>query len=168
MMSHEYTIRRAQTDDWQLLKDIRLEALQLEANKFGSTFEKESVYDEDKWKEFIGDGKSRAMFLLQYDENVIGLTGIVQTKENPEELAMIASYIRNEHRGKGLSKMLYEARLNWAKEQKYKSIIISHRESNIASKKANQKFGFTFTHTEEKQWVDGKWENNVFYRLDLE
>lgn len=46
-------------------------------------------------------------------------------------------------------------------------IIVSHRAGNDASKAANQRFGFSFTHLETTVWPDGKLDNEVFYKLDL-
>jgi hypothetical protein len=46
-------------------------------------------------------------------------------------------------------------------------ILVSHRESNQASFRANQKHGFKFTHKENKTWPDGKTEPDVFYELAL-
>ena len=63
--------------------------------------------------------------------------------------------------------MLYEPRIAWAKEKGYKKLIISHRKSNSASKAANQKFGFVYTHSESKTWPDGITEDNVYYELPL-
>lgn len=75
--------------------------------------------------------------------------------------------MRKEYRGIGLSVMFYEARLNWAKHENISAVIVSHRESNLASKMANQKFGFQYTHEQNKIWADGVKNQEIFYRLFL-
>jgi GNAT superfamily N-acetyltransferase len=168
-MMGSYSIVHLNPDDWQILKKIRLEALSLEPQAFGSNFEKESSYDENKWREFIGEplSKDRAIFILINGDNVIGLTGIVRSKENLEDAVLIASYIQKQYRGKGLSKILYEARIDWARRNSFSGVIVSHRQSNIASKMANQKFNFQYTGSADKVWIDGKSEKQLFYRLSL-
>lgn len=111
--------------------------------------------------------KSCAYFGLYHGDECIGLTGVVEHKDNPQDTLLIASYIRKEHRGKGLSRMLYEARIVWAKENGYKRAIISHRASNVASKAANQKHGFVYTHAERKIWPDGIADDQLFYQFLL-
>tara|TARA_B100002003_G_C13793006_1_gene391992 strand:- start:205 stop:537 length:333 start_codon:yes stop_codon:yes gene_type:complete len=44
-------------------------------------------------------------------------------------------------------------------------IIVSHRQDNVASKKANQAFGLITTHIVEKTWPDGKIISEEFYEL---
>ncbi len=63
--------------------------------------------------------------------------------------------------------MLYQARLEWAGKRNLKRLIIGHRESNIASKNANQHFGFKYTHQEIRKWPDGSIEPMTYYELNL-
>lgn len=107
------------------------------------------------------------MFGLFHDNDLVGMTGIVCHKDDPEKAALIASYIRPEHRGKGLSSLLYEARLDWAKANRIKAVTVSHRISNMPSMAANQRFGFRYTHAKSKLWPDGVEADEVFYVLDL-
>lgn len=47
-------------------------------------------------------------------------------------------------------------------------IIVSHRESNVSSKFANQKHGFRWTYDNERIWNDGLREKERFYELILD
>ena len=166
-MIENYTIHQLNNNEWDIFKKIRLEALLADPQFFGASFEKEAEYGEDKWREFIGNPNDRAMFILKNNDDVIGLTGIIRSRDNLQEANLIASYIRKEYRGLGLSKKFYIARLDWARKNKFSSVLVSHRESNIASKMANQKFGFKCIGIHDKVWNDGKNEKEVFYRLSL-
>jgi GNAT superfamily N-acetyltransferase len=166
-MKEQYSIQQLSKDDWQVLREVRLEALLLDPQSFGSNYEREAAYDEVRWSEFIGVPHDRAFFLLKDGPVAIGLTGIIRSREEPDEAMLIASYIRNEYRRFGLSVLLYEARLNWAKTERISAVIVSHRESNLASKMAIQKFGFQYTHEQNKIWADGINEKEIFYRLVL-
>lgn len=76
-------------------------------------------------------------------------------------------FIQPAYRGRGLSALFHEARLDWAKMRKFKRVIVSHRISNQASAAAIRRAGFAETHAENKLWPDGVEADQVFYRLDL-
>ena len=61
---------------------------------------------------------------------------------------------------------MYKARLEWIRQQPgVEKVIVSHRASNLASKFANQKFGFVQTHVSERTWPDGITEPEFHYEL---
>lgn len=157
---------RLNSSDLESLKSIRLEALKKEPNVFGSSFERESQMTDGEWLDRLGN-KGSAYFALKVGADIIGLTGILTNKDNSIQAILIASYIREEYRGRGGSELLYIARIDWARENGFSEIIVSHRASNISSKMANQKHGFVYTHSEPHTWNDGKTEDNVFYKLKL-
>ncbi len=159
-------IRQLVPTDWQGFKAIRLQALQLERAVYCASYEDMKDMPDDFWQERLVDNNF-GYFGLYYDNELIGLSGVVRDPAKKHEAEFIASYIRKEHRGNGHSKLFYEARIDWAKANGITHIIISHRESNLASKKANQHFGFQFTHSVPRLWHDGKWEENVYYELFL-
>lgn len=165
-MHNEYSIRLFLPEEADQYKAIRLEALALEPGNFGNSHAMEAAMTDEEWLERL-TSPNMGRFGLYHNGELIGLTAIIQDKDKPEEAYMTQSYIRKEHRGKGLSKMLYEARLNWAKEHGLKYLVIGHRESNISSKAANQKFGFRFTHKELRDWPDGAKEDMYYYTLEL-
>jgi RimJ/RimL family protein N-acetyltransferase len=152
--------------DVGIFKSIRLEALQKEPQVFGARFEDESKLPDSEWRARL-DTRGSAYFVLKVGHNVVGLTGIVTRREDPSQALLIASYIRNEYRGKGGSVPLYEARLNWARANGFSEVIVAHRASNEASKRANQKHGFEYSHSEPHLWNDEVTEDNVFYKLKL-
>ena len=160
-----YTIRRFTSDDAPTYKHMRLEALQTEAGMFGSSHSREAAFADELWRERLAN--PHAAFFGLYDGNeLIGITGIlVADKEKPDTALMVASYIRKAYRGMGLSAMLYAARIAWAKAHGIKRIELAHRASNAASKGANAKFGFKYTRSEAREWLDGGKEDIVYYEL---
>lgn len=159
-----YYIRQFTIADKEAYKQIRLESLLKEPSVFGSNYAREAAFAEGEWSNRLNNTDS-ASFGLYDKDMLIGTTGVIAT--GPGTALLIASYIREEYRGKGLSALLYQARIAWAKEKGIKSIIVSHRKSNTASKAANQHFHFQYTHEEITEWPDGQQEENVFYRLEL-
>lgn len=166
MRKQFYTIRRFVTADVDAYKLIRLEALQTEAGMFGRSYIEEAAYTDEVWVNRVNNPDG-ACFGLYCDNELIGLTGIIKEDKDLNEAYMTQSYIRKQHRGRHLSRMLYEARLKWAKEHNIERLIIGHRASNLASKAANQHYGFKYTHNTERTWSDGSTEDMLYYELYL-
>ncbi len=145
---------------------MRLEALQNEAGMFGSTYAREAAFSDAQWMERIANPNS-ACLGLYYKNELIGITGIIRDHEQEDLGHMVQSYIRKAHRGKGLSTLFYKVRLDWAREHKLKRIQVGHKASNMASKAANQGFGFKYTHSEPRIWPDGSTEDILYYELEL-
>lgn len=163
------SIRQLTENDWRELSHIRLKALQTDPSVFGSNYRKESLSSEGDWRSQLKSDNS-AIFLIYENEKPIGMTGIlVDRNDSTNKTALLwGSWLEPHFRGKGLSKLMYQARLKWAKEHPtIEKIVVSHRASNLSSKFANQKHGFILTRTNEKVWTDGATEEEVFYELNI-
>jgi RimJ/RimL family protein N-acetyltransferase len=163
----KYILRRLLPAQWADYKSIRLEALQTNPEMFGSNYAREAAYIDSDWISFL-ENESRAIFGLYHDKSLVGLSAVTIDKNDETSAVLYASFIRLAHRGKGLSKLFYEARIEWARQKGCKSIVVSHRSGNLSSKAANQKFGFQYTHTEEVSWPDGQRADEVMYVLKLD
>lgn len=78
------------------------------------------------------------------------MTEVSVNREDPTKKTAIlwGSWIEPLLRGKGLSRIIYKSRLIWViNHPTVEKIIVSHRASNLASKYANQKHGFSLTGT---------------------
>jgi RimJ/RimL family protein N-acetyltransferase len=162
----QFSIQKLGEEDLAIFQAIRLESLLKEPHLFGSTFDRESRMSNQEWLDRLTNPNS-AYFALKVGEECVGLTGIVTNRDNPKQAILIASYIREEHRRKGGSESLYKVRLEWARNHGFEEVRVSHRASNEPSRRANQKHGFEYTHSEPHTWNDGAVEDEVFYRLRL-
>jgi RimJ/RimL family protein N-acetyltransferase len=167
MSGPEYSLLLFQPDHWSTFRAIRLEALRNEPRFFGAGYEEEVKETEAQWRKTLSH-QIGAHWGLFHHGTCIGLTGIWPFRKQTDTLILRASYIAPEHRGKGLSALFYRARIEWARDHGIKHLVISHREGNEASRAANQKFGFRYTHSEEKLWPDGITEGHLFYELILD
>eukprot|EP01133_Synstelium_polycarpum_P016518 gene16518-19633_t len=163
LKSGTYTIRQLLEKEADQYKSMRLEAIQTEPAMFRCTTPAEADLTDAQWLERIKD--PRAVFGLFADDEFVGMTSIILL--NKEEGYMGQSYVRKEHRGKGLSALFYKIRMDWALNRQLKRLSVSHRESNLISKAANQRFGFRYSHREPCNWLDGTTEDVLYYVLDL-
>ena len=122
---------------------------------------------DDEWEDRLSDPAEGSYWGLYDGDECIGLTGIKKHPNYPDSMVLSSSFIRKEYRGLGLSALYYQTRIDWAREQGYKDVHVAHRSGNDASKAANQKFGFVYTHTEPTTWPDGTMNDKLWYRLEL-
>jgi GNAT superfamily N-acetyltransferase len=162
-----YRLQLMVPSQWQEYRSIRLEALKTNPEMFGSSYYNEGLYHENDWRSLL-ENNSRAIFALYHMESLIGLSGVTLKKDDPSVAVLFASFIQSAHRGKGLSKLFYQARIDWARQKGCRSIIVSHRVGNSLSKAANQRFGFKYFNTEEVNWGDGVRSDGLVYVLDLD
>ena len=164
------SIRQIDEKDWENFRSIRLKALRSDPEVFGSNYEKESAKSDDDWIEWVNRENGR-IFLIYDGSKLIGMTGIYfgDGAEDRETAFLWGSWLEPEYRRKGISKQMYEMRIAAAKQEpEIKKVVVSHRESNLASRFANRKHGFKLTNRKEKVWSDGKVEDEIFYELRLD
>lgn len=162
-------IKQLNENDWREFREIRLRALLSDPKVFGSHYEREKNYSKQDWKEWVG-ANNQAIFFICDDEITIGMTGIYIPQDTVTKTTAVlwGSWLEPDYRRKGISELMYKARIDWARSQpELKRIEVSHRESNVASKFANQKHGFQLVKEENKEWHDGIEEKDVIYELKL-
>jgi RimJ/RimL family protein N-acetyltransferase len=163
-------IRLLKPEDWQILRKMRLRALQMNPDVFLGVYAVEFQNPDEKWHEVV-DGTGKGVFGLFDGGTLIGITAVFTWREDPsgQTGVMAYSFIEPAYRGRGLSKLLYEARIAWAVRHKpFKKLVIAHREGNEASKRAMLAHGFVFTDTKSIDWPDGTADLEYNYELDLE
>jgi hypothetical protein len=69
------TVRRATVDDWEIVRDVRLAALQEAPYAFGSTYARERDFDEETWRGRLSnpDGPT---FLAFDGDTAVGIDGV--------------------------------------------------------------------------------------------
>jgi len=163
------TIRPLETKEWETFRDFRLRALKAEPGVFHSSFQEELAYPREKWHGTLANPLDRVFGL--FDANrLIGITAVFTWREDPSgETALLGmSFITPEYRGRGLSRLLYKARLEWIRAKNlFKRVVVSHRASNEASRSAIERHGFLPTRCAARIWPDGTTEDEIFYELQI-
>lgn len=161
----DFTVQQLTQDDWKIYRDLRLEALTLHPEYFQPT-QDEFKFKEEDWKKRLSNPDSATFGVFKGDQ-LIGITGIFKAPHS-SEAHLVSSYIRKDFRQMGLSRLFYEARINWAKARKdISKLIIEHSQDNIPSRKAHQKYGFKYVKTYDETWPDGSTRPCMVYELNL-
>ena len=162
-------VRALGPDEWENLREMRLFALRTEPGVFLSTYDKEAALAAEEWRATLSLDDGRVFGLFE-DARLIGITGVFTWKHDPSRKTAVfaMSYILPQYRHRGFSRLMYEARLEWVDAQpQFEKIVVSHREGNEISAKANRPFGFEFVRTEMKSWPDGTTGNELVYEKRL-
>ena len=162
-------IRLLARDDWQAFRTIRLAALQAHPGAYSATYAEAVQRSDAEWQAPLA-AEDRAVFGLFDGAELVGITGVLTDRGDPsgETAMLVMSFIAPAYRGRGLSSLLYRARLAWiAQHPRFARVVVSHRASNEASRRANQRHGFTLTHVAPRTWPDGVVEDEVFYTLNM-
>jgi RimJ/RimL family protein N-acetyltransferase len=169
-MSDGLSLRALTPNDWELFRSARLKALQEHPDVFLRAYEAEAEIAESVWRETL-DGKGKCVVGLFDTDRLIGFAGVFPWRDDATGHTGVLGmdYIEPAYRGRGLSRLLYQRRIEWGLNQKHLTrLVISHREGNEASRRANQAFGFEYQGRETIRWPDGTEADRWTYLLDLE
>ncbi len=163
-------IKQLETKDWQDYKSIRLHALQECPGVYFAHYDDGVKQPDSFWQEPL-DVDDSAVFGVYNDSQIIGLAGVFTWREDPTGKTAIFAmdYIDKNYRGQGLTKLIYESRLEWVKARtsKFDKVAIGHREGNEASRRAMISFGFQLMDKEMRDWPDGEQDLEYKYELQL-
>ncbi len=95
-----------------------MKALQTDPRVFGSNYEKESQMTEADWRSRL-QAKDNAVFLVSYTHLAMRMTPVAVDRDDPTKKTGLlwGSWLAPHFRGKGLSELMYQTRIKWAKEQ---------------------------------------------------
>jgi RimJ/RimL family protein N-acetyltransferase len=164
------SIRALDSTEWAVFRDFRLAALKAAPGVFGSSYQAEATMTAEEWQRTV-TGAGHQVFGLFDGEYLIGITAALTWREDPSgETALLGmSFILPEYRGRGLSRLLYEARLDWIRSHaQFKRAVVFHRQSNEASRRASQRHGFLLIGRAPHTWPDGTTEDEIFYELRIQ
>jgi GNAT superfamily N-acetyltransferase len=135
-------IRRSTEQDWQTLKSVRLAALREAPYAFGSTYEKERQWDDDKWREWASWGQQgeQEVIFLAYDAS--GPVGMVGAFREEDAVLLIAMWVAPTARRQGVGRALVEAVVSWAAQLDVRQVILWVADDNTAARDLYSSVGF--------------------------
>jgi len=163
------TTRALTAEDWETFRQIRLRALREHPDVYSGSYGEAAGRTERDWIEML-DGKGKRIFGLFDGDRMIGLAAVFTSRDDPDGQSGVLAmdYIDPLYRGRRLSRLLYQVRIDWAKQHlPFRRLVVSHREGNEPSRRANQCFDFKFVGKEETDWPDGTKAPDYVYVLDL-
>jgi GNAT superfamily N-acetyltransferase len=133
-------VREVGPDDWAILRDIRLAALQDAPQAFGSTYQREARFTEAQWRGRINDRAVTFFAHLDEDPAPAGIAG-VWVDDGAAEL--VSMWVRPAARGRGVGAALVTAAADWAKARDHDTLLLWVTELNAPARWLYERCGFT-------------------------
>ena len=168
MEMNEIKLRALSVKDWRDLRAIRCRMLQLHTHYFKMSHEQAAQKPDEYWQKMLADEKN-CLFGLYDDRVLIGMSGAFTHWDYPD--GSIANFgmvfIEPQYRGRGLSNLLYDAKIAWARSKGFKKILIGHHIDNVESRASILKHGFVKIGERLSDWPDGTQGISIDYELDI-
>jgi ribosomal protein S18 acetylase RimI-like enzyme len=141
-------IRQLQEQDWTIWKDIRLEALKLHPKAFGSSYEEESLWTDESFKQNLVKNDIFGAFI---NYKLIGVAGffIYGPQKLKHRGMLFTLYVRQENRGQGIADQLLETVIQHARTRVLQLLCTANAE-NASALKLYKKHGFQIFRTEPR------------------
>ena len=135
-------VRETVIDDWQALRDIRLEGLRDHPSAFGSTYAQDAAQDEAHWRRRSSGGNLFFAYLPEMSEPA-GLAG--GYREDRFTVELVSMYLRPWARGQRVGDALVARVIGWAGAGQATSAHLWVTETNTRARALYQRCGFALT-----------------------
>jgi len=135
-------VRATTLDDWQAMRDIRLEALRDAPDAFASTYDRETAFEPAEWHRRATRDGSFLAFIPDLAEPA-GLVGGFEQEPGVAEL--VSMFVRPQGRGHGVGEALIDAVAAWAQNRNATSVHLWVSETNKPAIRLYERCGFTVT-----------------------
>ena len=135
-------MRATTLDDWQAMREIRLEGLRDAPDAFGSTYARDAAFEPAEWHRRATRDGSFLAFIPELAEPA-GLAGGYE--EEPGVVELISMFVRPWARGHGVGEALVDTVVAWAKDSGATSVHLWVTESNKPALRLYERCGFTVT-----------------------
>jgi len=167
MNTHSIEIRRLLPADAELYREIRLEALRLSPEAFGSAYETESVHPVGWFAERLERGA--AIFGAFQAGKLAGIVGFVRADgpKRQHKGALVGMYVRQAARGAGVGRLLVDAVLDFA-AQSVELVQLIVVKGNEPARRLYEAAGFVAYGLElHALKIDGRYYDDILMAKDL-
>ena len=149
-------VTRIRSDQWQILKDVRLRALEEAPYAFGTTLAEGKKRTDRDWQDMARDHATlsdRAYFMAYVGDNSCGMAGCYRTA--PDTVVLTAMWVAPEMRGQKIGEQVVRAVIKWARDGGATTLEAWVSENNPAGI-FYKKIGFEETSSTEPLRSDSK------------
>ncbi len=146
LISYMVTIRRIQTGEAELYRQVRLAALRKSPAAFSSTYAGALKRSATSWSEQVdrtAQGPDRATFILFCGDTPAGLAALYREQEGSTTGELLQVWVSPEQRGGEAAAALLDAVFGWAGENGFRRVLASVKQGNSRALGFYYKYGFT-------------------------
>jgi GNAT superfamily N-acetyltransferase len=138
-MSGMVVVREVDPDEWDVMRDVRLTALQEAPYAFGSTYEREAPFTEEQWRGRINARSVTFFAYLPDTTEPVGLAGVYVEAGVPDVVSM---WVRPSARGNRVGEALISAAADWVRDRGYDTLYLWVTETNTPARLLYERCGF--------------------------
>jgi RimJ/RimL family protein N-acetyltransferase len=131
-------VARLSESDWRVFAVIRLHALTDSLGESDPQYRKEATFTAAQWRRRLRD---HAQFAALIGDRPVGLIGAQQ--ENPDSVYLYSLWLDPAARGQGLARPLVAAAVDWARDQRVRTVTLRVAADNVAARGVYESLGFT-------------------------
>lgn len=133
------SLRELDADDWSTIRSVRLQSLADAPQAFTSSFQRESRFDEERWRDRARTG---AWFVAEDHGEVVAIAGgVAGWSGDPAKLELVGMWVAPSHRGRGISRALLQRVAQWARSEGATTLTLGVRQGNHAARTAYLRMG---------------------------
>ena len=133
------TIVRLTTNEAIRLRAIRLRSLEDAPDAFGSTFQEMESRPIENWTQQL---KDMVTFVAVRDDDDVGIVRGVADNDQPDTAWLNSMWVAPDDRGMGLGDQLILALVAWAKERRFRRIVLDVGDENRNAIALYERMGF--------------------------
>ena len=138
----QFTVEKANPDEWERVREIRIRALTDSPDAFGSTLEREERFEEIDWRNRLNqEGVATFIATLGKGQDI----GLVTGAPYDEVAGLFSMWVSPEARGTGVGKQLVEVVVDWAASEGFPRILLDVADHNVAAIALYKSIGFQRT-----------------------
>ncbi len=128
-------------------KAVRLRALENTPLAFGSTYARESAFDDDEWlRRAVRMNGDKGIGYLAIDSGApCGIAGCFLDPEDPTRAHLVSMWTAPEYRQRGVGRMLVEGVAAWAHSRGARTLLLMAVSNNQPAMFFYERMGFTRT-----------------------
>ena len=138
-------IRQIKEDEWQLLKNARLAALEDSPEAFTTTFEQARQRTDAEWQKIASansKGEESYGAIAIEKSQPVGMAVGLPDKNNPIIAYLVAMWVVSSHRGTDTAASILHQIKSWAAEKGANSLIAGVKPANTRAIQFYKKIGF--------------------------
>jgi len=141
------TVRNVRSDEWNVWRDMRFEALADSPDAFVETLAVARSRPEDSWSEYTGSAGTQVRQLLFAEENnmPVGMMAVIQSATERSQVNLVSMWVKPAARGRGHGRALVEAAIAWASGRGANKLVLRVSQTCLAAIRLYTGMGFSDT-----------------------
>lgn len=136
-------IRRATPDDFEIVRELRLQALRDAPAAFASSYEREAGFDVARWRRRLRPDRNPT-FVWEDERTALGLV-VGALDDEPAVAHLFAMWVRPAARGTGVADRLVVQVIEWARAQSAEVVRLHITDGNETAERLYARHGFSRT-----------------------